>query len=88
MGRGPGSLPPARETIDAVAIALGTATAKTKGEVSRIKKNKKDTFLLSCKGHLMDLYARLDQEFDKALSEGEGDSEVDNGSEWGPQHKF
>ena len=58
--RGPGSLPPARETIDAVAIALGTATAKKKGKVSRIKKSKKDTFMLSCKEHLMDLYARLD----------------------------
>ena len=44
--------------------------------------------MLSCKGHLEHLYDRPGQEFDKFLRDGEGDAEVDTGSEWGPQHVF
>ena len=82
-GRGSGSPQLARETIEAVAVALDTTTRGKKNKVSRIKKNKKETFLLSCKGHLEHLYARLDEEFDKSLSDCEGEGEVDTGSEGG-----
>ena len=50
-------------------------------KVTRIKKNKKKTFMLSCKGHLDALYHRLDEEFDKSLTEGEENLEANTASD-------
>ena len=81
--KGSGSPQPARGSIEAVVAALDTTTGGKKKKVSRVKKNWMETFVLLCKGHLEHLYARLDEEFDKSLSDGEGDVEVDTGSEGG-----
>ena len=80
-GKGPGSSQDAQGTLEAVVAVLDTNTRGKKKKVSRIKRSKKETFMLSCKGHLIALYHRLDEEFDKSLSDGEEDAEVDTASD-------
>jgi len=75
---------------------LTQAVKPTKGRFSRIKKDKKQTFMMSTKGHLEELYWRINEDYDQILDTDdtpEVDSGVESiftfagseGSEWGTE---
>jgi hypothetical protein len=61
--------------------ALTQTVKPTKGKFSRIKKDKKQTFMMSTQGHLKELYWRIDEEYNNLIGMDdtpEGDSGIES----------
>ena len=76
---GPGTLPPGLEMLRPGYMKVDSSPRPKKGKLSRIKKSKKKTFMMSCRGHLEEMIRRLDEEYNKVHGNTEGES-IDEGS--------